>query len=282
MSAPREIPAADLEFACDLLKKETGIVLGDARHYLVGARLRGLVAHEGCADVSALLAAARERGSDRLRRAIVEALTTNETYFFRDEPVWRFLRTNVVPALVRQRSKARALDVWCAACSTGQEPYSLAILLAESFPALRDWRVRILASDVDESVLARARAGLYDPFEVNRGLPGDLRARHFERCGTRWRASSALRDRIEVRKVNLIGSWRDLGRMDLVLLRNVLIYFDQATRRAVLERVARVLAPDGYLVLGSSELCHPLGGLFRAVERGCATFAPAEAQRGAA
>lgn len=273
IQAPSDLTAADLEFVSELLRKETAIVLGEAKKYLVSSRLKGVAAEEGFTGVPALVAAVRAAPNGKLRRAVIESLTTNETYFFRDESLWKYLRATLVPALIKKREGERALNIWCGASSSGQEPYSLAILLHDDFPALRSWRVRIIASDVDESVLAQAREGIYDQFEVNRGLPARALVTHFERAGTKWRVREPLRKWIDFRKVNLIGTWGDLGRPDVVFLRNVLIYFDQQARRGVLERVAQVLRPDGNFILGSSEVSHPLTGLFAPVDRPSGTHA---------
>jgi len=277
IQASCDLSAADLEFVSELLRKETAIVLGEAKKYLVSSRLKSVASEEGFPGVAPLVAALRAAPNGKLRRAVVESLTTNETYFFRDESLWKYLRTTLVPALINKREGERALNIWCGASSSGQEPYSLAILLHDDFPALRGWRVRIVASDVDESILSKAREGLYDQFEVNRGLPARALVSHFERAGTKWRVREPLRKWIDFRKVNLIGPWGDLGRPDVVFMRNVLIYFDQQARRGVLERVAQVLRPDGNLILGSSEVSHPLTGLFLPVDRPSGTHALATA-----
>ena len=267
IQTPGELGTADLEWVSELLKKETAIVLGEAKRYLINSRLKSVAAQEGFAGVGALVAAVRAAPSGKLRRALIESLTTNETYFFRDEALWQYLRATLVPSLLKRREGERALTLWCGACSSGQEPYSLAILLHDEFPALRGWRVLLIASDIDEGVLAQGREGLYDQFEVNRGLPAKALVAHFERAGSRWRVKEPLRRQIDFRKINLIGAWGELGKPDLVFLRNVLIYFDQPARRAVLERVTQILRPDGHLILGSSEVSHPLAGLFLPVDR---------------
>jgi chemotaxis protein methyltransferase CheR len=273
IQTPSELSIADLEWVSELLRKETAIVLGEAKKYLVSSRLKGVASEEGFAGVGALVAAVRAAPNGKLCRAVIESLTTNETYFFRDESLWKYLRATLIPAVMKRRESERAINIWCGASSSGQEPYSLAMLLYDEFPVLRGWRVRIIASDVDETVLTQGREGLYDQFEVNRGLPTKALVAHFERAGVKWRVKEPMRRLIDFRKVNLIGPWGDLGKPDLVFLRNVLIYFDQPARRGVLERVAQVLRPDGHLILGSSEVSHPLAGLFVAIDRASGTHA---------
>ena len=275
MSHPEnDLSPQDLDLISELLRKETAIVLGEAKQYLVSSRLKSVAAQEGFASIPSLIAAVRRTPNAKLRRSVVESLTTNETYFFRDEVLWRYLRASLIPGLLKRREGEKTLSVWCGACSTGQEPYSVAMLLDE-FPLLKGWRVRILASDVDESVIERAKAGLYDQFEVNRGLPAKLLAQHFERDGLRWRLRESMRRTVEFRKVNLIGAWHDVGRPDLVFLRNVLIYFDQSTRRTIIGRMAQIMRPDGNLIFGSSEVSHPTNDLFVSVDRASGTYAPA-------
>lgn len=275
-----EVSEPDLAFIDDLLRRETAIVLGDSRKYLVASRLKPVAERHGYADVPALIAAVRRGGGLLLRQAVLESLATNETYFFRDDSFWRQMQVTTIPEMMRRRAPEKRLSVWCGASSTGQEPYSLAMLLADEFPALADWTVRIVASDVDRSAVERAREGLYDHFEVNRGMPARRMIKHFERDGLRWRARQALRSRVDFRVVNLARPWPDLGRPDLVLLRNVLIYFDVPTRRAVLERAARLMAPDGFLFMAASEVSHPVQGLLRSVDRPSGTWEPAGVRPG--
>ncbi len=185
-------------------------------------------------------------------RAVVEALTTNETSWFRDGDPFSTLRSTVLPDLATRRP-ARGLRIWSAACSSGQEPYSIAIALAET-PAVAGWRIEVLGTDLSEEMVARARAGRYTQLEVNRGLPATSLVRHFERDGTHWRIAPALTAHVSFRTLNLVRPFPPLGRFDVVFLRNVLIYFDVATKRDILRRVRQVMAPDGYLFLGAAEM----------------------------
>jgi chemotaxis protein methyltransferase CheR len=236
-----------------LVHEQSAIVLEPGKEYLVEARLAGLVREQGMTTVTDLVSKLRSLRSGPLHTQVVEAITTNETLFFRDPPVWEALRRSVLPELIERRQPERCLNLWSAACSSGQEPYSLAMLLAEHFPALAGWDVRILATDLSTAMLARARQGSYSQLEVNRGLPAALLVKHFDKEGMHWRVNPGLRRSVEFRPLNLVAAWPLLPRMDLVFLRNVLIYFNTGTRQAVLGRMRRVLQPDGYLVLGATE-----------------------------
>jgi chemotaxis protein methyltransferase CheR len=180
-------------------------------------------------------------------------MTTNETSFFRDGHPFEALRLAALPELIRRRGADHTLNIWCAACSTGQEPYSVAILLREHFPQLERWNIRIIGSDLSTDVLTRARLGRFCGAEVHRGLPTRLLDKYFQPDKEEWRVRDHLRRMVEYRVINLIDPWPALPALDLVLLRNVLIYFDVPTKRTIFERVRKVLRPDGYLLLGGSE-----------------------------
>ncbi len=243
----------DFHYFRTLLQRRAAIVLEDEKAYLVESRLSVLSDREGFSSLTALATHMRSGGGDDLQRKVVEAMTTNETSFFRDEQPFAGLRSTVFPELIRRRNADRSLNVWCAACSTGQEPYSIAILLREHFPLLEKWNIRIIASDLSTEVLTRARLGCYCAAEINRGLSARLLDKYFRRKGEEWQVRDDLRAMVEFRPLNLIDPWPALPALDLVLLRNVLIYFDVPTKRAILERVRKVLRPDGYLLLGGSE-----------------------------
>lgn len=237
-----------------LVHRRTGVVIAEDKAYLVEARLTAFAAREGFADLRDLLDALHtETEHGPLHRAVVETLLIAETSWFRDLHPFESLRTRVLPALIERRAAERTLDLWCAACATGQEPYSLAILLLEHFPRLADWRVRLIASDVSRSALERARAASYSALEMNRGLPASMLVRWFEKTGDRWRVRDVVRERVEWRELNLAGPWPEIPAMDLILLRNALIYFDTPTRRAVLRNAARRLRPHGVLMMGAGE-----------------------------
>jgi chemotaxis protein methyltransferase CheR len=193
-------------------------------------------------------------------------LATNETSFFRDHHPFEALRKSVIPTLIRNRSNVRQLNIWCAASSTGQEPYSLALLFREHFPELAGWKVSLLASDISQEVLTRAREGRFNQIEVNRGLPATLLVKHFKQHGTTWQLNEDIRRMVDFTIINLARPWPALPRMDLILIRNVMIYFEVETKKSILSRMARLLRPDGYLLLGGSETTFNLDNSFRRVE----------------
>ncbi|MEO0321658.1 MAG: protein-glutamate O-methyltransferase CheR [Myxococcota bacterium] len=246
------IDAADFELARDLVRRRAGIVLDDGKEYLVETRLASACRHLSLDGPKALLDRVRA-GDGALALELVEALTTNETSWFRDPRVYTALETGVFPALLDARRSARRLRIWSAACSTGQEPYTVAIMLESSFPETARWDVEIVATDLDTKVLEKAEAGVYNQLEVNRGLPARTLLTHFERDGRYFRAKDTLRSKVSFRQLNLIEDSYPQGPFDLVLIRNVLIYFDLETKRSVLDRVLTRVAPDGYVVLGGAE-----------------------------
>jgi chemotaxis protein methyltransferase CheR len=247
------ISSAAFDFVRQIVYADSAIVLEPGKEYLVESRLLPLARAQGSPDVSTYVAQV-VRGTDRrARQDIVEALTTNETSWFRDAVLWKGLRDWVVPALARTRAVSRSLSVWSAACSSGQEAYSVAMLLADTLPA-PDWRVQVLGTDLSTQMVERARAGRYGQLEINRGLPAPMLVRHFRRDGADWVISTAsLRERVSFRTLNLAQPLPLLPRFDVVLLRNVLIYLDTATKQEILRRVRDAMVPDGYLVLGAAE-----------------------------
>lgn len=248
------IHADGFAFVQDLVRNESAIVLGEGKEYLVESRLQPLARSAGHADVSSYVTHVSQRRNPRDLAAVVEALTTNETSWFRDGDPFQTLRTTVFPTLAASRPD-RTLRIWSAACSSGQEAYSIAMTVLDT-PALAGFRVQIVGTDLSEEMVRRARAGEYSQLEVNRGLPAPLLVRHFTREGLTWRISDRLRGMVEFRPMNLTRSFLGLGRFDIVFMRNVLIYFDHDTKRDILQRVRQVTAPDGYLLLGSAEMTY--------------------------
>jgi chemotaxis protein methyltransferase CheR len=234
------------------VQRRAAIVIDESKQYLIETRLEPLAVESGFKNIRELVGAARG-GQASLQLKLVEALATHETSFFRDLAPFQCLRQNVLPRLAAARVRDRVLNVWCAACSTGQEPYSLAMILAEDFPSLAHWKVRILATDLSGQALARAKAGSYQQLELNRGLPAALMLKYFERQGAHWAVKQTLREKVEFAQLNLIEPWTLPFTPDIVLMRNVLIYFDQSTKKRILERVRRLLARDGALFLGGAE-----------------------------
>ena len=248
------------DFVRRLVAEESALALGEGKSYLVEARLAPIAEREGCDSVEELVGRLRV-ATPALREDVVQAMTTNETSFFRDVHPFEALRKVVFPELLDKNGGR--LSLWSAAASTGQEAYSLAMLVADHFPTAR---VTILATDLSRDVLARASHGVFTQMEVNRGLPAALLVRHFERDGASWRAREALRKGVDFRQLNLARPWPLLPRMDVVFLRNVLIYFDPPAKRAVLTQTARVLAPGGVLFLGGAETTYGLDDTWERVQ----------------
>jgi chemotaxis protein methyltransferase CheR len=243
----------DYKFLCALLKERSGLMLSDDKQYLVEARLMPVARRAGCGSIAELVQRLCAPDGAALAVEVIEAMMINESFFFRDRLPFDRLRDTVLPALIAAREQSRRIRIWSAAASTGQEPYSLAMVLKDFAPRLSGWSVEIVASDISREVTEKACAGLYTQFEVQRGLPIHRLMDHFERVGDQWRIAPELRDMVEFKHQNLLHDFSALGRFDVVFLRNVLIYFDQATKADVLKRVADVLAPDGYLLLGAAE-----------------------------
>jgi chemotaxis protein methyltransferase CheR len=256
----------DFDAVRRLLQERTAIVLEEGKQYLVESRLGPLVRQLKLNSIGELLAQLRCRADNGLHRQIVEAMVTTESSFFRDHHPFEALRKVALPDLINRRRDGRSLRIWCAASSTGQEPYSIALLLRESFPELASWGVSLLATDISQDVLARARAGRYNQVEVNRGLPAALLVKYFDQDGTHWQLKPAVRGMVAFQELNLAAGWPPLPAMDLILLRNVMIYFDVETKKAILGKVARLLRPDGYLLLGGAETTFNLDDSYRRVE----------------
>jgi chemotaxis protein methyltransferase CheR len=257
----------DFDFIRKLVRDRSAVALEDGKQYLVESRLAPLVREQKLESIAELVALLRAPFSDGLQQQVVEAMVTTETTFFRDLHPFEALRKALIPDLVQKRQNQRCLNIWCAACSTGQEPYSLALLIREHFPQLAGWKVNILATDLSRDVLARARQGRYSQIEVNRGLPAALLVKHFRQHGTSWQIHEEIRGMIDFQELNLIRAWPALPRMDLVFLRNVMIYFDVEVKKTILGRMANVLQSDGYLLLGGAETTFNLNGSYQRLEQ---------------
>lgn len=269
---PRPLVPADHEMLRTLVRQRAGIVIDRSRDYFIDLRIAALAADEGFADAPALLEALRtEESWGVLHRRAAEALAIAETSWFRDVHPFEALRRQVVPELLHRRADRRELRIWSAACASGQEPYSVAMLLREHFPQLDGWRVRLLGSDFSAHMLRRTREGLYSQIEVNRGLPAQSLVRWFRREGLDWRLRDELRGTVELREINLTAPLPMLPKQDVVLLRNVLLYFDGPTRRAVLSAVHGLLADDGLLFLGGGETTLAMDDSFEPVTLGRST-----------
>jgi chemotaxis protein methyltransferase CheR len=243
----------DLNLIAGLLRERSGLVITADKAYLVESRLLPVARKRELAGIPQLVAALRRGGDADLVRDVVEAMTTNESFFFRDGKPFEQFRDFVLPRLLQARAATRSIRIWSAACSSGQEPYTLAMILAEEKARLAGWRVELVATDLSTEILQKAEAGLYTQFEVQRGLPIQLLVKYFKQQGDKWQVDPALRAMVQFRSFNLLDDPAPFGRFDVVFCRNVLIYFDQPTKAKVLDRLARMLPSDGYLYLGGAE-----------------------------
>jgi chemotaxis protein methyltransferase CheR len=268
---PSSLAAPDFDYIAQLVHRRSAIVLEPGKEYLAETRLEGLARDHGLGSVGELVARMRT-GTLDLGDAVVDAMTTNETSFFRDAHPFNALRDTVLPELIEARRVARSLTVWCAASSSGQEPYSLAMIIREHFPQLADWQVRIIATDISPSMLDRTRQGRYSQLEVNRGLPAPMLVKHFTRDGMHWVINEDLRRMVSTQHLNLNERWPVLPPFDLVLMRNVLIYFDVPTKQQILGKVRQTLRPDGLLLLGGAETTMNLDANFERVPHGRSTW----------
>ncbi len=259
------LSAGDVQYLSTLVRQRSAIVLEPEKSYLLEARLAPLARAEGFGSIDALVEHLRAQPANGLHRKVVEAMTTNETSFFRDLHPFEALRTLVIPEVIGRRRAERRLTIWCAASSSGQEPYTVAMTLLEHFPELAGWSVKLLGTDISGAMIARCQAGKYGQIEVNRGLPAPLLTKYFERKGMDWQVKPEVQRLCEFRELNLIEPWGQLPAMDVIFLRNVLIYFDVETKRSILQKVRAALAPWGHLFLGGAETTLNLGDMFERV-----------------
>lgn len=255
----------DYDFLRKCLKQQSGLALSADKHYLVESRLLPLARNAGfktLAEFVRILKTGRDAG---LMASVVEAMTTNESFFFRDKTPFEHFRRTIIPILLAARRKTGVLRIWCAATAGGQEPYSLAICLKEMANEIAGWQIELLATDLSTEVLDRARRGLYSQSEVQRGLPVKLLIKYFTQAGELWRIAPEIRAMVKFRRLNLVTDFAALGTFDVIFCRNVLIYFDQEMKSDVLDRLARVISSDGYLVLGAAETAVGLTNAFAMV-----------------
>lgn len=243
----------DYDHFCRLVRQRSGLVLTPEKAYLVTSRLAPVARTQGLGTVQQLLALLRNGAPEALIQQAVDAMATHESYFFRDAAPFEHLAAEVLPPLIAARQDRRTLRIWCAACSSGQEPYSVAMILMEMRHRLAGWKVEILATDMSEAILSKAATGLYNDFEVRRGLSQERQTRWFTREAEGWRISPKLREMVRFRPHNLLQGTGGLGVFDVIFCRNVLIYFDLETKRRILEQLGRAMANDGSLLLGSAE-----------------------------
>lgn len=243
----------DFDHFCNLIKERSGIVLNAEKSYLIESRLGPIASQLGHKDVNELLSVVRSSRDENLLRTVTDALTTNESFFFRDNTPFDLFKEVMLPDMLTARASRRRLRIWCAACSSGQEPYSLAMILKEMGPDLDGWNIEIVGTDISHGILERAKDGVFSQFEVQRGLPAKLLVKYFEKDDANWRIKDEIRKMVDFRFLNLVDNPQPLGTFDIVFCRNVLIYFDIETKQKVLQSIARVSERDAYLVLGAAE-----------------------------
>ena len=252
----------DYDYLRKILKERSGLDLSADKQYLVESRLVPLARKSGLAGIPELVAKMKS-GAEALTSDVVEAMTTNETFFFRDKIPFEHLRDTILPALIQSRAGRKSIRIWSAASSTGQEPYSIAMCLKEKAAQLAGWRLEIVATDLSQEVLEKSKAGIYSQFEVQRGLPIQLLVKYFAQTGELWQINAEIRGMVQHRQLNLLQDFSHLGKFDVVFCRNVLIYFDQETKVNIFERIGRVIEPDGMLMLGAAESVVGITDAFR-------------------
>ncbi len=244
----------DFDWLRNLLKQRSGLTLSAEKQYLLESRLLPVARRNGLTTLAELVDHLKNAATSPLATAVVEAMTTNETYFFRDKIPFDHLCETVIPSLIAARAREKRLRIWCTAASTGQEPYSIAMILKSMEVQLRGYCIDLLATDLSGEVIERAKSGVFSQFEVQRGLPIQMLVRHFSKVGgDNWQIAAEIRDMVQFRTLNLLHDFSPLGQFDLIFCRNVLIYFDQPGKIAVLDRLARQIPADGFLILGAAE-----------------------------
>lgn len=260
--------SSDIEFLRTAVAKRSGNVISAGQSYLFEARLLPVAKLAGFDSVEALVQDLKRNSVNPLYEKVTEAMTINETSFFRDMQPFDALKTQVVPELMKERARLRTLSVWSAASSSGQEAYSIAMCLMTHFPELAKWKVRIEGTDFSDEMVQRTNAGVYSQFEVNRGLPAAMLVRNFDRKGLNWEVKPALKAIVSAKRINLTENWTSIVKHDIVFLRNVLIYFDLPTKAKILNQVHKAMRPDGYMFLGGGETLIQLDVPFKRVSVG--------------
>jgi len=256
----------DFDMFCTMLRQRSGLVLTPDKAYLLESRLMPVARKWGLKGLDELAATVRSKRDEALLRDITEAMTTNESSFFRDQKPFDQFKAVVLPTLLASRAAKRTIRIWSAACSSGQEAYSLSMLLNEEGPKLAGWRIEIIGTDLSGEMVNKAKAGLYTQFEVQRGLPITHLVKYFKQVGDKWQLNDDIRNRVQFREYNLLTDLTPLGQFDVIFCRNVLIYFDQPTKGKVLESMAKLLPPDGVLYLGGAETVLGITEKFKPME----------------
>lgn len=252
----------DFSYLRKLVYDNSAIVLETGKEYLVESRIAPLARAKGFGSISEFVVKLQSAPYGPLHNDVIEAMTTNETSFFRDSHPFEAMRTHVLAEMKEKLAHKKSINIWSAACSSGQEPYSLAMLVSEFFASQPGWKVNITASDISEEMLSYSKQGQYTQLEVNRGLPVTMMVKYFENHGTVWKIKDNIRNMLDFRKMNLSDRWPMMPKMDVIFLRNVLIYFDQDTKREILNKMRNQLQPHGYLFLGSAETTFNLDDSF--------------------
>jgi chemotaxis protein methyltransferase CheR len=265
----------DYEYLRKYLKDHSGLDLSADKQYLIESRLLPLARRAGLSGISDLVQKMKG-GSAPFNTQVVEAMTTNETFFFRDKVPFEHFRDLIMPQLLSSRANRKTVRIWCAAGSTGQEPYSLAMSLKEMGVQLSGWRVEIIATDLSQEVLEKSRAGLYSQFEVQRGLPIQMLVKYFKQVGELWQINADIRAMVQHRQLNLLHDFSQLGVFDVIFCRNVLIYFDQETKAQAFSRLAKAMEPDGFFILGAAETVVGLTTVFKPVAERRGVYRPNE------
>ena len=255
----------DFDFICSFIRQEAAIVLERGKEYLVESRLQTLARKESIASIDVLIQQVRTAPKGPLARKVVDAMTTNETSFFRDIHPFETLKKTILPELIAKRGTDKQFNIWCGAASTGQEIYSMLMLINEHLPELLTWNFKFVATDLCQDVLAKSKLGRYNQLEVNRGLPAAMLVKYFTRTGSDWEVREDLRRRVDCKEMNLVKDWLPLPQLDIVMLRNVLIYFDVESKKAILAKIRRLLRPGGYLFLGGAETTFNVDDAFERV-----------------
>ena len=271
----------EYEYLRKFLKDNSGLDLSADKQYLIESRLLPLARKAGLSGIAELVQKL-QGGARQLITDVVEAMTTNETFFFRDKVPFDHFRDHIMPEIIKARAGKRSVRIWCAAGSTGQEPYSLAMCLKEMGAALTGWRIEIIATDLSQEVLEKAKSGIYSQFEVQRGLPIQMLMKYFKQNGETWQINPELRAMIQHRQLNLLHDFAQLGTFDVIFCRNVLIYFDQDTKINIFNRLARQIEPDGFLVLGAAETVVGLTDTFRPLPEKRGLYKPNDPRAAAA
>lgn len=260
------LPNDALDFVCTLVRERSAIELEASKTYLIEARLAPLAKKLGCTSTTEYLRSLQFKRQPDEEKKLVEAMTTNETSFYRDIHPFNALKNQLIEEFRTKKSTQRSLNIWSAACSTGQELYSIAIMLKEHFPDLGSWNIQLVGTDLSDEVLERARAATYTQIEMNRGMPAPLLVKYFQRQGMSWQLCPELRAKASFKKLNLIEPWPFMPKMDIVFLRNVLIYFSPETKKQILQKVRAIMSPGAILFLGAAETTLGLDASFERFE----------------